>query len=348
MDMSLPTSDTAEPVSRTLPEFTKLGTAPLQGLRQDIEDLQETLADIQAIGGDAVSRKIRLMQHELDGFAPAVTFIGQIKSGKTTLVNAMAGHPGLLPADVNPWTSVVTSIHLNVPRAEDAPVASFQFFDAGEWDHLVQNGGRIGELSERTGADKEMERLRAQVAEMYEKTKERLGRKFELLLGQTHHYKHLDDALVQRYVCLGDDFDTASAAERQGQFADITKSADLYLSASNLPIACTLRDTPGMNDTFLMREQITIRSIRDSKICVVVLSAHQALNSVDMGLIRMISNVKSRQVVIMVGPKTPRSYLAVRCGQMPFLLTMSTAFPKTARQRCRTTQNVRRSTAWIK
>ncbi len=90
MDMSLPTSDTAEPVSRTLPEFTKLGTAPLQGLRQDIEDLQETLADIQAIGGDAVSRKIRLMQHELDGFAPAVTFIGQIKSGKTTLVNAMA------------------------------------------------------------------------------------------------------------------------------------------------------------------------------------------------------------------------------------------------------------------
>ena len=300
MDMSLPTAETAEPIGKTLPEFTKFGTNPLQALRQDIEDLQETLADIHAIGGEAVARKIRLMQHELDAFAPAVTFIGQIKSGKTTLVNAMAGHPGLLPADVNPWTSVVTSIHLNVPRAKGAPVASFQFFDAGEWDHLVQNGGRIGELSARTGADKEMDRLRAQVAEMYEKTKNRLGRKFELLLGQTHNYQHLDDDLVQRYVCLGDDFDTDSAADRQGQFADITKSADLYLTASNLPIACTIRDTPGMNDTFLMREQITIRSIRDSKICVVVLSAHQALNSVDMGLIRMISNVKSRQVVIFV------------------------------------------------
>ena len=28
-------------------------------------------------------------------------------------VNAMVGVPDLLPADVNPWTSVVTSLHLN-------------------------------------------------------------------------------------------------------------------------------------------------------------------------------------------------------------------------------------------
>ena len=50
----------------------------------------------------------------------------------------------------------------------------------------------------------------------------------------------------------------------------------------------------------MMREQITIRAIRDSRICVVVLSAHQALSSVDMALIRLISNIKSREVVIFV------------------------------------------------
>ena len=300
MEMTTPSEATSEAVDKPWPDFMRRGMGPLDGLRERFEELQETLADIEAIGGDSVARKTAAMHSELDAFAPSVTFIGQIKSGKTTLVNAMAGRPSLLPADVNPWTSVVTSIHMNAPRPKGSPVASFTFFDAGEWDHLVQNGGRIGELSARTGADREHERLRKQVAQMYQKTKERLGRKFELLLGQTHHYQHLDDELVQRYVCLGDDFDTDEARARQGQFADITKSADLYLDAPNLPIAYTLRDTPGMNDTFMMREQITIRSIRDSKICVVVLSAHQALNAVDMGLIRLISNVKSRQVVIFV------------------------------------------------
>ncbi|MEO9514907.1 MAG: dynamin family protein [Paracoccaceae bacterium] len=301
MEMTAPGETPAESIEPApLATFTRQGLEPLEELRGRFEELQETLADIHAIGGEDVARKTRVMHRELDAFAPSVTFIGQIKSGKTTLVNAMAGKPGLLPADVNPWTSVVTSIHMNVPRPEGSPVASFTFFDEGEWDHLVQNGGRIGELSARTGADKEYERLQKQVAEMYEKTKARLGRKFELLLGQTHNYQHLDDSLVQRYVCLGDDFDTDSAQDRQGQFADITKSAELYIDAPNLPIAYTLRDTPGMNDTFMMREQITIRSIRDSKICVVALSAHQALNTVDMGLIRLISNVKSRQVIIFV------------------------------------------------
>jgi hypothetical protein len=300
MEMRHPNEVDAEPIRPEWPKFTSMGLEPLERVRERIESLQETLADIEAIGGETIARKTQRMAQELDEFAPAVTFIGQIKSGKTTLVNAMAGRPGLLPADVNPWTSVVTSIHLNMPRPEKSPVASFTFFDSEEWDHLVKHGGRIGELSERTGAEKEMERLQLQIDQMREKTKARLGKKFELLLGQTHHYQHLDDALVQRYVCLGDDFETAEAQDTQGQFADITKSADLFLQGAPQPIPLTLRDTPGMNDTFMMREQITIRSIRDSKICVVVLSAHQALNAVDMGLIRLISNVKSRQVLIFV------------------------------------------------
>lgn len=300
MEMRHPKQADAAPIGGEWPSFTHQGLSPLTSLRGRFEDLQETLADIEAIGGDDIAKKTQRMAQELDEFSPAITFIGQIKSGKTTLVNSMAGRPGLLPADVNPWTSVVTSIHLNVPRPASSPVASFTFFDSEEWDHLVQHGGRIGELSERTGAEKEMERLQLQIEQMREKTKARLGKKFELLLGQTHNYQHLDEALVQRYVCLGDDFETADAADTQGQFADITKSADLFLQGSPAPVPLILRDTPGMNDTFMMREQITIRSIRDSKICVVVLSAHQALNAVDMGLIRLISNVKSRQVVIFV------------------------------------------------
>ena len=276
------------------------GMTPYIEYQERANELEETLWDIEAVGGSEVSKKIRRLIEEMHEYEPSVTMIGQIKSGKTSLVNALVGRPNLLPADVNPWTSVVTSLHLNLPRAADAPAATFRFFDDGEWDNLVQNGGRIGELAARAGADQELDKLRNQVNQMREKTRERLGRKFELLLGQEHVYEQLDDTLLQRYICMGDDFDELSKAEKQGQFADITRSAELYLDAPHIPRALCIRDTPGVNDTFMMREQITIRAIRDSKICVAVLSAHQALNTTDMALIRLIASVRSRQVVVFV------------------------------------------------
>lgn len=273
------------------------GQAPLSDLNDRMDALREILQDIEAIGGDGIGGKVRDLMREVDAFEPSVTFIGQIKSGKTTLVNAMVGRPNLLPADVNPWTSVVTSLHLNTPRAEGAPRASFRLFDADDWDKLTRNGGRIGELSARAGADEEVLRLREQIAAMHAKTRERLGAKFEMMLGQQHNYGTFDDDLIKRYVCMGDEADTDDG---QGQFADITRSAELYLDAPGIPMPFCLRDTPGVNDTFMMREQITIRALRDSRTCVVVLSAHQALSATDMGLIRLISNMKSRQVVIFV------------------------------------------------
>ncbi len=280
--------------------FSSQGMENLQELRDNISDLEEALEDIKSFGGPEARKKADRLVKAVGEFKPSITMIGQIKAGKTSLVNAMVGLPELLPADVNPWTSVVTSLHLNAQDAESGPTASFQLFDQEEWDHLVEKGGRLGELSSRAGADDEVEKVRDQINQMREKTKARLGRKFELLLGQTHNYKYLDDDLMQRYVCMGDDFDDPDADDPQGQFADITKSADLHIKSPALPIPVSIRDTPGVNDTFMMREQITINALRTSRICVVVLSASQALNSVDMGLIRLISNVKSREVIIFV------------------------------------------------
>ena len=282
------------------PEFMHIGLNKLDAFQEELGELEDTLLDIEKIGGPEAAKKAQKLVKQLRAFEPNITMIGQIKAGKTSLVNAMAGRPGLLPADVNPWTSVITSLHLNTPLPANAPRATFQFFDRNEWDHLVENGGRIGELANRAGADEEMEKIREQISQMYEKTRKRLGRKFELLLGQKHSYAEVDDDLMQRYVCIGDDFAEVSQAEQQGRFVDITKSADLYFDAPFLPTPLCIRDTPGVNNTFMMREQITIKALRDSQICVVVLSAHQALSTMDMGLIRLISNVKSREVVIFV------------------------------------------------
>lgn len=278
------------------------GFAELRKLGESCDALRDAIKTIEKLGDDNAVRRAGRLLRQIDSFEPSVTMIGQIKSGKTSLTNAFVGRPDLLPADVNPWTSVVTSLHLYPEQVDFEKNASFQFFDADEWDKLVSGGGRIGELASRAGADEELEKIKQQVAEMREKSRTRLGRKFEILLGQQHDYGYFDKELIERYVCLGEDLDENEKvmADAQGRFADITKAADLHMQRAALPHRLCIRDTPGVNDTFMMREQITIRSIRDSRICVVVLSAHQALSSSDMALIRLISHVKSRDVIIFV------------------------------------------------
>ena len=283
---------------------------PSSGVRSGLESLRDfanrteklrlALLRLARIGDKETKKAALRLVHQLNAIEPSVTMIGQVKSGKTTLVNAMIGMPGLLPADVNPWTSVVTSLHLSPPEHDIKQSARFRFFDQDEWNRLIDSGGRIGELAARAGADEELEKLRLQIGQMREKSRKRLGRKFELLLGQEHDYGYVDQDLIQRYVCLGDDFEDDDTANTQGRFADITKSADIFLPNPTVPMRLCIRDTPGVNDTFMMREQITISAIRDSRLCVVVLSAHQALTSMDMALVRLIANVKSRDVLIFV------------------------------------------------
>lgn len=263
--------------------------------------LDEVMIELAGCGEESIAHQARELRRQLRGFEPSVTLIGQVKAGKTTLVNALTGWPDLLPADVNPWTSVVTSLHMQPQMRWQDRRSAFRFFTNDEWDNLIRQGGRVGEIAARAGAEDELEKVRAQLDEMREKSKARLGRKFQMLLGQTHNYETFDKELIQRYVCLGDDFwEEADGSPDQGRFADITKSADLWFAGPDLPLPLCLRDTPGVNDTFMIREQITINALRGSRLCVVVLSAQQALSSVDLGLIRLISNVKAREVIIFV------------------------------------------------
>ena len=284
-------------------EFLNIGQEPMVDFAQQAKRLDASLQALERVAGDGAALSVARLRQDLNQFEPAITILGQVKSGKTTLVNALAGWSDLLPSDVNPWTSVVTSLHL-IPGPHRREVgARFQLMKEDEWDRLLKKGGRLGELAQRADSGGELEKIRQQIEAMREKSRKRLGKKFELLLGQEHEYGYFDRNLLERYVCLGDNFlDEASPEDegKQGWFADITRSADLYLHCRNIPFQMCVRDTPGVNDTFLMREQVTIAAVRDSRVCVVVLSAHQALTSTDLGLIRLISNLRSRDVIIFV------------------------------------------------
>jgi signal recognition particle receptor subunit beta len=279
----------------------RTGLEELAAFVRDVDDVDHAIEAIAEAGDRSSARNARKIQRQMKKIEPSVTMIGQVKAGKTSLVNALVGWPDLLPADVNPWTSVVTSLHINSKPIVGGNHASFEFFEEDEWTRLLERGGRMGELAGRAGADDELQKVSAQLEEMREKSRARLGNKFEMLMGQEHSYGYFDSELIQRYVCLGDDFeDDTETSSSQGRFADITKAAELFLHREEYPMDFCIRDTPGVNDTFMMREQITIRAIRESRMCVVVLSAHQALSTVDMALIRLISNLPSREVIIFV------------------------------------------------
>ncbi|MDG4647766.1 dynamin family protein [Roseibacterium sp. SDUM158017] len=297
-DRTLAAAVVAPPSNERLMATAYRGLSPLV---HDLRIVDEALENLLKVGDAEAEPAIRDLRRQLRAFEPSVTMIGQVKAGKTSLVNAMVGRPNLLPADINPWTSVITSLHVSPRIRESAQHAKFRFFSDEEWQNLLSRGGRIGELARRAGAESELETVRAQLEAMREKSRQRLGRSFELLLGQEHDYGYVDPELVERYVCLGDEVDPGTEPDHgQGRFADITKAAELYLSQRGLVWPLCVRDTPGVNDTFLVREQITVNAIRSSRVCVVVLSAHQALSTVDMALIRMIANIRSRDVIIFV------------------------------------------------
>ncbi len=287
-----------EPVVEGHP-FLALGNDSLQHVAEQFGILRAIMADVAPLLDERSRRRVRHMQTQMDEFSATVTMVGQVKAGKTALINVLAGARGLLPSDVNPWTSVVTTLHLRKPPPP-ATKAEFRFFDQGEWGRLISGGGRLGEMAQRAGAADEVKEIERQIQEVRRKTQERLGKNFELLLGQRHNYDHFNAALIERYVCLGDPEDPAVINSKQGRFADMTRSADIYLDLPQYPISLSLQDTPGVNDPFLMREQITLRVVRNTELCVVVLSANQALNTVDLALIRLLSTLDRRQVVIFV------------------------------------------------
>lgn len=256
--------------------------------------LKDALARLERLVSPDAVKRVAQLHNRLDSFSVRISLLGQVKAGKTALTNAMIGMPNLLPSDVNPWTSVITSVHMNTeqPMGKNAV---FNFFSTDEWNKMVDVGGHLGEMAERTGYKEELEDLRAQVQQMQARTQTRLGRNFDMLLDGYHSFLGFSPELISKYVCLGED-----ESDNEGRYADVTKSAKLYINNDNYVLPTVLCDTPGVNDPFLLREAVTLNNLSETDICVVVLSAHQAFSTVDIGLLRILMALKHEQLVLFV------------------------------------------------
>ncbi len=285
-----------QPLSRFLAGSSEQTDVSAHRLAAHLASIKALLARLEDLAVPERQGVVAKLTKDVATFRAHVSLIGQVKAGKTSLTNALTGMPEMLPSDVNPWTSVVTSIHVNTPKPRGSD-AVFTFYTEEDWAGLTEDGGPLGKLAQRANFEAELEEMRDQIREMRSKAEARLGANFGLLLGSQHQFRGFGPALLEKYVCLGDESQVGQTA---GRYADLTKSADLYIDSPEFVLPTTISDTPGVNDPFLARERATLATLGKSDICVIVLSANQAFSTVDLALMRVLMAMKAEQIVLFV------------------------------------------------
>ncbi|MCK4711651.1 MAG: dynamin family protein [Marinosulfonomonas sp.] len=253
-----------------------------------------------AAGDDDYDQLLDPVESLLNGAMASISFIGQVKAGKTSLVNALVGKPGFLPSDVNPWTAVVTRLFFGKPGGPHQG-AQFAFFDDQQWDKFATRGGRLAELAaEIPESEGKLADVHAEIERMRERAKKQLGNKFQALLGKTHRFDNATTDVLARYICAGDDPDELVKQHVHGRYADITRDASVFFEKEKFAFPTVLVDTPGLNDPLLIREEITIQSLEHSQVFVLVLSAHQAFSKADLYLLRILNALRLDRLIVFV------------------------------------------------
>ena len=234
---------------------------------------------------------------KLHNWRARIAGIGQVKAGKSTFLSALIDKPGFLPSEVNPWTAVITNLHFGHPDdPEEGGV--FHFFAEDDWLRIIEGNAETRELAQDLLPGFDSETLREQVETMRARAKQRLGNFYSVLLGGSHKYDRVTREMLDRYVCTGGELEKSS--QRTGRYSDITERADIYLPKGRWAIPAVVTDTPGVNDPFLVRDEFTCRSLLNSEIFILILSAHQALTDVDIALVRMVAEHPDKQILVVI------------------------------------------------
>ncbi|WP_234999446.1 dynamin family protein [Roseovarius albus] len=255
---------------------------------------------------DVTNEETRLfiskIQQDLTELKPGVAFVGQIKAGKSRLINGFIGRAEFLPSDVNPWTTVITDMHFGHPSGR-TDGAEFHFFDNEQWQELIAEGEEMRKLFADEEDSYKREMIEEQVDAMKNRAKLRLGASYQNLLGQTHDLPELSSDDLMRYVCAGDDptdLDDGEDISDRGLYSDVTRKAEVYFELGHFPFPLTVTDTPGVNDPLLIREEISRQYLKKADFFVVVLSAHQALSRADLKLFRLMQALELGQLVVFI------------------------------------------------
>ncbi|MGA7329142.1 MAG: dynamin family protein [Rhodomicrobium sp.] len=232
----------------------------------------------------------RLEQHKA-----RIAFVGQVKGGKSSVINAFMKRPDFLPTDVNPSTAVITKVYFD-SLEHPANTALFHFFTEQEWEELfakpeARDPNQTGFMS-LPGTKRSLDALR-------QRAQERLGPDYAKLIGKHHLFSAVTPEIVESYVSTGD-FTKKAAPLQSKLFSDVTRMAEVFLDDNPIFYPSVLIDTPGINDLFFVRDEITRANLADADVYVLVLTAQQPLSRSDISLLRLLRGLKRDRIIAVI------------------------------------------------
>ena len=226
-----------------------------------------------------------------------VAVVGQIKAGKSSFINALIQHAGFIPTNINPWTTAITRLIFN-ERPTDGSEGVVRFFDEDEWERLLKPDGKLRALAAKLVPGYDVELIRNNLTAIRQQAKDRLGADFGKLLGREHRIERVTTDVLSQYVCAGGN--EVGAEGMAGRYSDITRSADVFLGGGPFDIRTFVIDTPGTNDPYLFRDEITHRALEEADTYIVVLTARQPLSGSDLALLRILRSLQKSRIIIFV------------------------------------------------
>jgi hypothetical protein len=267
------------------------------GVSKALYDVKSGLAtaggDLEGLVHSRVSWLVRDMRAGLESSVCRIAFVGQIKAGKSSLINALLNKPGFLPTDINPSTAVVTKVFIG-GSDEKNNTALFHFFTESEWDNIMSPG--------QPGADGRslltLPSSRARLQDLQRRAEKRLGPNYSKALGKHHLFSAVTPQILDQYVSASDYKPDAPGGPPL--YSDVTKMAEVFLKSPPFSHPTVMIDTPGVNDLFFIRDEITHSNLADADIYLLVLSAQNPLSSADVSLLRLLRGLQRDRIIAVI------------------------------------------------
>jgi hypothetical protein len=179
-----------------------------------------------------------------------IGFIGQIKTGKSTLINALIFRKPVMPVSATPMTASLCFLTYG-----DKPKVEVEFFSKEDWDFIVKEASK-----KETNSQWAKELVDSATA-----IKGEIG----ILLDSTRSISFSD---LEKYVGKDGKYVPLVKALKIDYPLDILKDVEIV-------------DTPGINDPIVSRERRTMEFLKDCDVVLFVIYAGRPFDKADYDLL---------------------------------------------------------------